>query len=56
MHKCITTQIDSSLPDLFTASWSPSHNDLSFQITLLAPLQESVLEVEEPLKTNKAEE
>jgi hypothetical protein len=25
MHMCITTHICSSLPDLFTTSWSPSH-------------------------------
>jgi hypothetical protein len=28
MHKCITTQIDSPLPDLFTTSQSPSYSDL----------------------------
>jgi hypothetical protein len=40
MHMYITTHIDSSLPDLFTASWSPSHNGLcQFKITLFAPLQ-----------------
>jgi hypothetical protein len=26
MYMCITTQIGSSLPDLFTTSWSPSHS------------------------------
>jgi hypothetical protein len=40
MHKCITTRTDSSLPDLFTASWSPSQIDLChFNVTVLAPLQ-----------------
>jgi hypothetical protein len=40
MHKCITTWIDSSLPDLFTTSQSPSHIDLCcFKVTVLAPLQ-----------------
>jgi hypothetical protein len=40
MHKCITTQIDSSLPDLFATSWSPSHTDLcDFKVTVLAPQQ-----------------
>jgi hypothetical protein len=34
------TQIDSSLPDLFTTSQSPSHSDLChFKITLFTPLQ-----------------
>jgi hypothetical protein len=40
MHMCITTRIGSSLPDLFTTSWSPYHSDLcQFKITMLAPLQ-----------------
>jgi hypothetical protein len=40
MHKYNTTQIDSSLPDLFTTSWTPSHIDLChFKFTVLAPLQ-----------------
>jgi hypothetical protein len=40
MHKCITTRIDSSLSDPFTASWSPSHIDFChFKVTVLAPLQ-----------------
>jgi hypothetical protein len=35
MHVYITTHIGSSLPDLFTTSWSPSHSDLSqFKILL----------------------
>jgi hypothetical protein len=39
MHKWITTQIDSSLPDLFT-TWSPSIIDLChFKVTVLASLQ-----------------
>jgi hypothetical protein len=33
-------RIDSSLPDLFTTSWSPSHSDFcQFKIPVLAPLQ-----------------
>jgi hypothetical protein len=40
MHKCITARIDSSLPDLFNTSWSPSDIDLChFKVTVLAPLQ-----------------
>jgi hypothetical protein len=40
LHKCITTRIDSSLPDLFSTSQSPSHIDLCcFKVTVLAPLQ-----------------
>jgi hypothetical protein len=41
MHKkCITTQVDSSLPDLFTISRSPSHIYLChLKVTVLAPLQ-----------------
>jgi hypothetical protein len=39
MHMCIST-IGSSLPDLFTTCWSPSHSGLSqFKITIFAPLQ-----------------
>jgi hypothetical protein len=40
MHICITTQIGSSVPDLFTTSRSPSQSDLcQFKITLFTPLQ-----------------
>jgi hypothetical protein len=40
MHKCITTRIDSSLPDPFTTSQSPSHSRLCcFMVTVLVPLQ-----------------
>jgi hypothetical protein len=40
MHMCIITWIDSSLPELFTTSWSPSHIDLChFKVTVLALLQ-----------------
>jgi hypothetical protein len=40
MHKCITTWIDSSPPDLFTTSQSPSLIDLClFKVTVLTPLQ-----------------
>jgi hypothetical protein len=39
MHRCITTRIGSSLPDLFTTSLSFSHSGLcQFKITILAPL------------------
>jgi hypothetical protein len=40
MSMCITTWINSSLPDLFTTSWPPSYSGLcQFMITLLGPLQ-----------------
>jgi hypothetical protein len=40
MHKCVITQIDSSLPDLFASSWSPSQIDLChFTVSVLVPLQ-----------------
>jgi hypothetical protein len=40
MQKSITTQIESSLPDLFTTSLSPSHIDLCcLKVTVLSPLQ-----------------
>jgi hypothetical protein len=40
MYKCVTPQADSSLPDLFTSSWSPSHIDLCcLKVSLLVPLQ-----------------
>jgi hypothetical protein len=40
MYKCVTTQVDSSLPDLFTSSSSPSHIDLcNFKVSVLVPLQ-----------------
>jgi hypothetical protein len=40
MHKYVTTQADSSLSDLFTISWSPSHIELChFKVTVLAPRQ-----------------
>jgi hypothetical protein len=40
MYKCVTTQVDSSLTDLFTSSWSLSHIDLChFKVSVLAPLQ-----------------
>jgi hypothetical protein len=39
MHMCITTWIDSSLPDLFTTSQSHSHSDLyPFKVTILTLL------------------
>jgi hypothetical protein len=40
MHLYITTRIGSSLPDLFTTSWSPSQSDLChFKVSILTPLQ-----------------
>jgi hypothetical protein len=40
MYKCVTTQVDSSLSDLFTSSRSPSHIDLCyFKVSVLVPLQ-----------------
>jgi hypothetical protein len=40
IHMCIITHIGSSLPDLFTTSWSPSHSGLcQFKITVFAPTQ-----------------
>jgi hypothetical protein len=40
MHKYITTLIESSLPELFTTSRSPSQIDLChFKVTVLATLQ-----------------
>jgi hypothetical protein len=40
LHMCITTHIGSSLPDLFTTFWSPSHSGLcQFKSTIFAPLQ-----------------
>jgi hypothetical protein len=39
-YKCVTTQVDSSLPDLFTSSQSPSHIDLCcVKVSVLVPLQ-----------------
>jgi hypothetical protein len=36
MYKCVTSQIDSSLTDLFTSSWSLSHIDLChFKVSVL---------------------
>jgi hypothetical protein len=40
MQNCIRAQIDSSLPDCFTTSLTPSHINLChFKVTILAPLQ-----------------
>jgi hypothetical protein len=40
MYKCVTTQVDSSLTDLYTGSWSPSLVDLcSFKVYVLVPLE-----------------
>jgi hypothetical protein len=36
MYKCVTTQVDSSLTDLYTGSWSTSHIDLChFKVSFL---------------------
>jgi hypothetical protein len=38
MYKCVTSQVDSPLTDLFTSSWSPSHIDLChFKVSVLVP-------------------
>jgi hypothetical protein len=38
MHKCVTTQVDSSLHDLYTGSRSPSCVDLCcFKVSVLVP-------------------
>jgi hypothetical protein len=40
MHLCVATHTGSSLPDLFTTSWSPSHSGLcQVKITIFALLQ-----------------
>jgi hypothetical protein len=40
MYKCVTTQVDSSLTDVYTGSWSPSHVDLCcFKVSILVPLE-----------------
>jgi hypothetical protein len=40
MYKCVATQADSSLPDLFTISWSPSCMDFChIKVSILVPLQ-----------------
>jgi hypothetical protein len=40
MYKCVPTLVDSSLSDLFTSSWSPSHIDLyCFKVSVLVSLQ-----------------
>jgi hypothetical protein len=40
MYKCVTTQVDSSLTDLYTASWAPSHVDLChIKVSVLVPLE-----------------
>jgi hypothetical protein len=40
MYECVITWIDSSLPDFFTTSQSPSRIDhCHFKVTVLAPLQ-----------------
>jgi hypothetical protein len=39
MYKYVTSQVDSSLTDLFTSSWSPCHIDLChFKVSVLVPL------------------
>jgi hypothetical protein len=38
MYKCVTTQVDSSVTDLYTGSWSPSHVDFCrFKVSVLVP-------------------
>jgi hypothetical protein len=40
MYKCVTTQVDSSLTDLYTGFWSPSHVDLCcFKVSVFVPLK-----------------
>jgi hypothetical protein len=40
MYKCVTTQVDSSLTDLYTGSRSPSRVDLChFKVSVLVPLE-----------------
>jgi hypothetical protein len=40
IYKCVTTQVHSSLLDLYTGSWSSSHVDLcNFKISVLVPLE-----------------
>jgi hypothetical protein len=40
MYKCVTTQVDSSLTDLYTGSWSHSRVDCShFKVSVLVPLE-----------------
>jgi hypothetical protein len=39
MYPCVTTQVDSSLTDLYTGSWCPSHVELChFKVSVLVPL------------------
>jgi hypothetical protein len=40
MYKCVTTQVDSSLTDLYPGSWAPSCVDLChFKVSVLVPLE-----------------
>jgi hypothetical protein len=40
MYKCVTTKVDSSLTDLYTGSWSPSHVDFChFKVSVLVSLE-----------------
>jgi hypothetical protein len=40
MYKCVTSQVDSSLTDLFSSSWYLFHIDLChFKVSVLVPLQ-----------------
>jgi hypothetical protein len=40
MYKCVTTQVDSSLIDLYPGYWSPSHDNFCcFKVSVLAPLE-----------------
>jgi hypothetical protein len=39
VYTCVTTQVDSSLTDLYTGYWSPSHDNLCcFKVSVLVPL------------------
>jgi hypothetical protein len=40
VYTCVTTQVDSSLTDLYTGSWSPSQvNFCHFKVSVLVPLE-----------------
>jgi hypothetical protein len=40
MYKCVTTQVESSLTDLYTSSLSVSHvNPCHFKVSVLVPLE-----------------
>jgi hypothetical protein len=40
MYTCVMTNVDSSLTDLYTGYWSPSHDNLyCFKVSVLVPLE-----------------